>query len=267
LSTLLSVIIPARNEKYLQQTIDDILHNSEGEIEVIAVLDGYWPSPSIKDDPRVRLIHHGTAKGMRPSINAAVSIAKGEYLLKCDAHCSFEKGFDVILTNDIEDNWIVVPRRYRLDVERWDIIEDGRPPIDYMYLSPDLHGKQWSRPDLADRKIDDLMSSQGSCWVMKKDYFHELELLDAEAYGSFFNEFQEIGLKCWLSGGFVKINKKTWYAHWHKSEGRGYSMGKSLKAQGEAGVKKWIEGDGWHKQIYPLSWLVDKFGPVPGWDE
>ena len=263
---MLSVLIPATNENYLQQTIDDILHNAEGEIEIIVVLDGYWPSPMLKNDKRVIVIHHGASKGMRPSINAAAAIAKGEYLLKCDAHCTFDKGFDVILTAEVEDNWVVVPRRFRLDVERWDVIDDGRPPIDYMYLSSDLHGKIWDRPDLKDRKIDDLMSAQGSCWVMKKSYFEYLQLLDAETYGSFFNEFQEIGLKCWLSGGAVKINKKTWYAHWHKSEGRGYSMGKSLKAQGEAGVKMWIDGDGWHKQIHPLAWLVEKFSPVPGWE-
>ena len=42
---MLSVIIPSRNEVFLQQTIDDVLRNAVGEIEVIAVLDGYWPEP------------------------------------------------------------------------------------------------------------------------------------------------------------------------------------------------------------------------------
>jgi glycosyltransferase involved in cell wall biosynthesis len=37
---MLSVIIPAKNEIYLERTIRNILENAEGEIEVIAELDG-----------------------------------------------------------------------------------------------------------------------------------------------------------------------------------------------------------------------------------
>lgn len=38
-----SVIIPARNERFLPQTVADLLaHGSD--IEIIAVLDGYWPA-------------------------------------------------------------------------------------------------------------------------------------------------------------------------------------------------------------------------------
>lgn len=260
-----SAIIPARNEPYLHQTIRSLLDNSQGDIEIIAVLDGYWPDEALIDDSRVKFIHKGASEGMRPALNSAAAAATGDYLLKSDAHCLFAAGYDVQLAKECEDNWVVVPRRYRLDVEKWEIIEDGRPPIDYMYLTPELHGKIWHRPDLDDRKVDDLMSSQGSCWFMRRGYYDDLELLDVEQYGSFFNEFQEIGLKCWLSGGEVKVNKKTHYAHWHKTEGRGYAMGRSLKDKGEAGTQKWLDGTGWHKQIYPIGWLVDRFGPVPGW--
>ena len=53
----LSVVIPARNEPYLQKTIDSLLGASDHEIEVIAVLDGYWPDPPIKDNPNIKQIH------------------------------------------------------------------------------------------------------------------------------------------------------------------------------------------------------------------
>lgn len=263
-----TAIVPSRNEPYLQQTIDSLLSSAEGEIEVIAILDGYWPNPPLKDDKRLKIIHRGAAQGMRAAINSGVAMARGDYILKADAHCLFDKGFDVILAANCEDNWVVVPRRYRLDVERFDVIEDGRPPIDYMSLSPDLHGKEWQRPDRADIEIDDLMSSQGSCWFMKKEYFHELELLDEETYGTFWSEFQEIGLKVWLSGGQVKVNKKTWYAHWHKTkvDGRGYTLPRDEKEKAAAAVAKWKDGTGWHKQVYPLNYLIEKFAPVPGWE-
>jgi hypothetical protein len=57
----LSVLIPARNEIFLKNTIEDILKNMRGDTQVIAVLDGYWPDPPIMDNDRVVLIHHSSA--------------------------------------------------------------------------------------------------------------------------------------------------------------------------------------------------------------
>ena len=131
-----SVIIPARNEVFLGKTIEDLLTKSVGEIEIIAVLDGYWPQPKIPDDDRLILIHRGSPLGMRAAINAAAAIAHGKYLMKCDAHCMFAPGFDEVLKADCEENWIVIPRRLRLDAENWCIEESSKHkvPIDYEYL-------------------------------------------------------------------------------------------------------------------------------------
>jgi len=266
----LSILIPARNEIFLQQTITDLLTKAEGDIEVIAILDGYWPIPQLIEDVRLKIIHRGHPQGMRAAINAGAAIAKGKYLLKCDAHCMFAQGFDKILAKDCDKNWVVVPRRYSLDPEKWALIDNPKYPIDYMYLSNDLHGVPWSAknkdPKLKKKLIDETMSNQGSVWFMAKDYFHELELMDETTYGIFWNEFQEIGLKCWLSGGRVMVNKKTWYAHWHKTNeyGRGYGMPGSEQPKALAAVDKWKTG-GWHKQTLPLSWLIERFWPVPTW--
>jgi hypothetical protein len=109
------------------------------------------------------------------------------------------------------------------------------------------------------------MSAQGSCWFMQKDYFNALELEDEENYGTFYNEFQEVGLKCWLSGGRVLVNKKTWYAHLHKTEGRGYSLGNSQAEKGAAYTLRWLGNTAWHKQTLPFNFLIDHFKPVPTW--
>ena len=134
---MLSIIIPSRNDEYLQKTIDDLLNKAEGEVEIIVVLDGYWPNPMLVHNDRVSIIHHGTfhdSNGMRHSINTGMAIARGEYVMKIDEHCMVDQGYDTKLIADCEDNWMVVPRRYRLDAENWKIIEDGRPPIDYMVI-------------------------------------------------------------------------------------------------------------------------------------
>jgi len=283
---MISIIIPSRNEPFLQQTIDDLASKAKGEIEIIVSLDGYWPSPPLKENPKLKLIHRGKARGMRASINSGVAIAKGEYILKCDAHTMWDEGYDVKLVADIQDNWVVVPRRKRLDPVNWKVQDVGKVDIDYMYLSypsdkndyggPGLHGRIWEEKNrdasLKNVLIDDLMSSQGSAYFMKRDYFYHLELLDEANYGTFPQEFQEVGLKCWLSGGEVKINKKTWYAHWHKgktadgkSHRRGYFLDvRELKRTNEY-VNRWMIEKVWHKQTKPFQFLIDKFKPVPGW--
>lgn len=271
---LVSVVIPSRNEKYLKQTILDLLHKAKGKIQVIAVLDGYWPEVSeLVLDDRVNYIKTGEAKGMRNGINMAVELARGEYILKTDAHCLFAEGFDEVLKADCKDNWVIVPRRFPLDPDKWEIEKrnDNKYPVDYMYLSKDLHGEPWPErrddPQYKDKLIDDLMSAQGSCWFMKKKYYQWLELLDEEHYGSFYNEFQEIGLKVWLSGGVVKVNKKTWYAHWHKPKdvGRGYSLQGNEQEKAVKFVKQWVDGRPWHKQTYDFMGMINRFSPVPTW--
>jgi len=280
--SLVSIVIPARNEQFLPQTIEDLLAKARGEVEIIAVLEGYWPD-RYPDDPqqRVHYIHSTEPRGMRGAINAGAAIAKGTYLMKCDAHCMFDEGYDLKLAADLEPNWIAVPTRYSLDAEKWE--PKHKKPIEYMYLcaptdpgdygGPSLHGREWrdkqNDPALKAILIDDLMSAQGSCWFMHRDYFHELELLDDVNYGHFCFEFQEVGLKCWLSGGRVVRNKKTWYAHLHKGKtyGRGWPLAKSVLAKGAAFSNQWMDGKLWHKQDRDIRWLIDKFWPVPSWAE
>jgi glycosyltransferase involved in cell wall biosynthesis len=271
--TKLSILIPARNEPFLQQTIDDLLFKARGDIEIIVVLDGY--KPSLKEDPKVIVIYKENPGGMRAGINSAVEVSTGDYLMKLDAHCLLGEGFDTILINDCQGEWVMVPRRYRLDPENWKIAEDGRSPIDYMFLNQQLHGEEWKErsrdPKYKDIMVDDLMSSQGSVWFMPKSLFHKLDLMDINRWGTFYSEFQEIGIKAWLSGfSAVKIDKNTYYAHWHKDKtfGRGYPLSRHDQDRASSQVNKWFNfGQAWEKQQLPLSWLVEKFWPVPSWPE
>jgi len=262
---LLSVVIPSRNEVYLKNTINDLLNKSLQDIEIIAVLDGYWPSKEdLVEDPQVHYIHFTDPRGMRNAINTAVSLSSGEYILKTDAHCMFSEDYDVALLNNCDDTTVMVPRRYALDPVNWRIKENPKYPVDYMYLDKNFTGQVWHEKNkdksLSTKMIDDLMSSQGSCWFMKRSYYDYLELMDEDSYGTFAKEFQEIGLKAWLSGGRVVVNKYCWYAHFHKTESRGYSLSSKESQKAEEYVKKWRD-KGWSKQVKPLSWLFDKFSP------
>lgn len=281
--SLLSVLIPSRNEKYLLHTVEDIFNKATGPIEVIVTLDGYWPEGwgdfANRYVGRLHTIHRGEARGMRDGINSAAAIAKGEYLMKSDAHCMFAEGFDETLKADCDDDWVVVPRRHRLDAEHWKLQDVGKPPIDYHYLSwpyakPEeigMHGAIWVERQRAREHIliDSEMSSQGSCWFMRKRHFDRLGGLSEVGYGRFVQEFQEIGNKTWLSGGQVKVNKKTWYAHLHKGKamGRGYYISKGEMVKGTHWSADYWMNNRWPERKYDLEWLIEKFWPVPTWPE
>ena len=283
---IVSVLIPSRNEIFLEKTVEEVLKKAEGEIEVIIILDGYWtPKPIAEKDPRVHVLHRGVGKGLRNGLNAAVDIARGDFVMKLDAHCMVDQGFDVKLARDCQPNWIMIPRRKRLDAENWCIQDVGKIDVDYELLSfPDdegdwggkgLHTKQWNersreRLNMPEYDIDDDMSYQASCWFMPKDYYRYLELFDEANYVLYFNEAQEAGLKCWLSGGRVVVNKKTWFAHLKKGKKypRGYMIDKRDLVRGNAFVNKWLtDSAGWAKQTLPFTSLIEKFWPVPGWPD
>jgi len=253
-----SIVVPSRKEPYLNKTISDLLVKSSGDIEILAVLDGYWPDEYLSD-PRIKYIHYSVPKGMRGAINAGVDVSTGQYIMKTDAHCMFSKGYDEELKKNCNDDWVVVPRRYPLNPELWQKEErtDNKYPIDYMILDDNLQGRPIVKEN--DKKIDDLMTSQGSCWFMKKTYFKELELLDEDKYGTFWQEMQEIGLKCWLSGGKMKVNKEVSYAHWHKNKGRGYSLPEGEQEKTREMINKWRSEKMFSKQIHDLSWLLERF--------
>ncbi len=286
---MLSVVIPSRSAQWLKQTVNDLLNKAEGEIEVIVVYDGRWPESDEMppEDKRVVQLHHGEIfnnPGMRASINAGMALAQGDYVMKIDEQCMVDQGFDLKLAADCEDNWIVIPRRERLDADNWALVRDGRPSVDYMqvdypYQRPydktcGLHGAEWKRPDRADILIDDTPTMQGSCYFMKKSYWNELiNPLDDVNYGNFTQEAQEISFKVWLSGGSVKVNKKTWYAHWHKGHhGKGYGFSNEQYKRHLEGtergrvyaIKYWM-----NTQDYPhdFRWYInEKFPGSPGWE-
>lgn len=284
---MLSVIIPSRQPEFLQKTVDDLLAKAEGEVEVIVCCDGVWPDPMLKDDPRVIIFHHGEVHdnvGMRGSINAGMQLARGEYVMKCDEHTMMGQGYDLMLAADCEDGWVVIPRRRRLDPERWELIEDGRSPVDYMYVeypylkpfdkTQGLHGAEWRRPERSDILIDDTPTMQGSCYFMRKSTWDKLfpDGLDDENYGTFTQEAQEISNKAWLNGGRVIVNKKTWYAHYHKGKrGKGYGFSREQYKKHLVGTEKgrtysinyWLNTKDF---THDWNWFVtEKFPDMPGW--
>jgi hypothetical protein len=103
--------------------------------------------------------------------------------------------------------------------------------------------------------------------LTKKKYF-DLNICD-ESWGSWGGQGAEVALKTWLSGGQVKCNKKTWYAHLFRTQGRDFGFpypnpGKHQK-QAKDKLRDVFLNDNWDKATKPLSWLIEKFNP-PEWE-
>ena len=275
----LSVVIPNFNSPFTVQTIDDVLKNASCSVEVIVNVEQLWPEP-LSTDERVHYIHPPAPIGMRAGINASVAMAKGKYIMKTDDQCKFGENFGKILIESHQPDWVQVPRRYALNAEKWAIEErtDDKYPIVQMYQDfprkgkandDGTHGVEWRerRNETKDQELVESPSMQGSCWFMARDYFYKLNLMDETGYGQFAQEAQEIGFKCWLSGGKLMINKKTFYAHLHKGNkyGRFYKMpGGNVEADAWA-ASHWLNNEE-PNMIHKFEWFIDeKFPGMPGW--
>ena len=202
----------------------------------------------------------------------------------------FAKGFDKALKDYCKPDWLCIPSRFRLDAEKWECGKSG--PIDYLYLTypyekddlygTGLHGKKWIGKDLGkkefyrkevenkDKLIDDIMTIQGSCWFMPRQLFFDIGKMDTKNYYMLGQEAQELGFKVWLSGGRVVRNKRTWYAHMHKSKktgGRGFSLSKRKKMKAQDFSTDFWMNNKWDKRTRDIEWLINKFWPIPGWPE
>lgn len=278
-----SIIIPARNEDYecqpgvsvLARTVQDIYEKATGNFEVLVGFDGP-PFQELPDYPNLKVVKLPQVAGIKTVINALAAMATGKYLYKTDAHCSFGPGFDEILQEDMEEDWIVTPRFYVLNPANWEW-QDERF-YDYFFLSCPFTdpkglrfkaGGHWPErtAERLETLIDETPQIHGSGWFVSRDYFFN-------TLGGFPNidpsgHAQEpiwLALKNWLAGGKVMVNKKTWYAHMHQDGNkRGFSMSRGQVALSYKLAAEYWLGDKWHEKKHNFAWFVKKFMPMPTW--
>lgn len=231
----LSVIIPSYKDPYHEKTVKDLLDKSElgDQLEIISVFDGYWPSWKLIEDPRRRIIHLGKNVGMREAINTGVRIARGEFLMRVDEHCMFDKGFDKKMTDVCQPNWIMCATQYFLDPEKWEVMNTTEhPPVNHQKLiiqgGVKFAGRRWPERDeeTKSEQISETMAMQGSVWVMPRKWWNEvIGELQTEGYGPLIQDSHEMVFKTWKKDGKLMLNKGTWFAHKHRSFSRTHNNG------------------------------------------
>lgn len=108
---MLSVICPIYNEeKYIAKCIDSILAQdySKDELEIIFV-DGMSKDRTreivneyTKQYPFIRLIDN-PEKIVPPAMNKGIKAAKGEIIMRLDAHATYEKNYFTVLVNALKE--------------------------------------------------------------------------------------------------------------------------------------------------------------------
>lgn len=290
----LSILIPARNEEFLQRTIDDVFEHAEGDTEVVVGLDGSDEGLDIEGylqihPMKVHFEHNSI--GQRAMTNKLAKIATGKYLMKLDAHCSMSQGFDVKMMEDMADNTVIVPAITNLHAYDWvcpqghrhfqgkydkcsqcgstDLKKDikwqiiPKPIRSNFCFDSNLHF-QYAEKDLPEL-LTETMSIQGSCFMANRDDYFRLNLCD-EAFGSWGQQGVEVACKTWLSGGRVLCTKKAFYGHqFRETEGFPYEN----KAEDIFAAQKFSKDlflkNNWPLAKYNFAWLIEKFGYPQDW--
>ena len=291
----LSILIPSRNEMFLARTIEDLIENKRGKPEIIAVLDGEWAEPGIDAHPDVTVIYHSESIGQRAATNEAARLSRAKYVMKVDAHCAFDEGFDVKLLADMQDDWTVAPTMRNLHVFNWvcpdghsryqgrsgPCLEDGcgkdtvkdivwiakKSPQSTSYrFDKDLHFQYFGEYKKKQKgQLVESMSLQGSFFLLTREKYWALNICD-EGHGSWGQQGTEVACKTWLSGGRVIINKNTWYAHMFRTQGGDFGFpypNPGVQKARDYSKKLWLENN-WPLAIHKLDWLTKKF-KAPDW--
>ena len=308
----LSILIPARNEMFLKRTIEDILENIEMDTEIIVVLDGDWSKPVLDQHDKVNVVYLSKSIGQRAATNLACRLSKAKYVMKLDAHCAMDKGFDRKMIETFKvvgDNVTLLPVMRNLWAFDWKCHSCGwkiyQANGEEGMRCGDCNSKRmkrkmiWKgktnpqstsycfnavpqfkyfegykhRPKYIEnkkiKKVTETMSIQGSCFMLSREKYWELNVCDEE-FGSWGNQGIEVACKTWLTGGRVLVNHNTWYAHLFRTNHNlkfPWPVSGREQAKTKAKVRKAVYGGKLPKQKHPVSWLVEKFWPVPGWTD
>lgn len=296
----LSILIPARNEQWLGKTVESLLSNMRGNTEILVALDG--AHAALPQDARVQVAYFPQAIGQRAATNALARLSSAKYLMKLDAHCDVAEGFDATLLADMQPDWTMVPTMKNLHVFDWECnycgertYQSGKPtqctrcasvehtqnvvwkakksPNSTAYCfdaTPHFqYHNEFKKRKEGQGPLSETMSLQGSCWMVSRERYLSLNICD-EKYGSWGSQGIEVACKTWLSGGAVKVNQRTWYAHCFRTQA-GFGFPYPLSGNQVDHAKRYAREQffygQWGRAERPLSWLLERFWPVPGWGE
>lgn len=293
----LAILIPARNEEFTTRTVQDILEHIELDTHIYVGFDGCPMSPDLPDVPNVHVLISNEPIGQRAITNRLCKLTDAPYIMKIDAHCAFDQGFDRKMVEKMEPDITMVPVMRNLHAFDW-VCPDGHrryqgpsgpckmcgkpttkdvvwiakinPQSTAYRFDREMHFQywnEWGRKQTGD--LTETLSIQGSCFLLTREKYWELDISSETDFKNWGQQGVEVACKTWLSGGRVLVNRTTWYAHMFRTQGGDFSFPwpnstRDVLKNREVS-KKLFEQNGWPGAKRPFSWLIEKFNP-PGWD-
>lgn len=281
----LSILIPARNEEWLNETIEDLLKNKRDATQIIIGLDGQWPTKPIPNHPDVSIYFTPESIGQRAITKQCARLSRAKYIIKCDAHCAFDEGFDTKMLQAFEvagDNTVIIPVMRNLHVFNlkcpdghtryqspdgpctqcgkptekdvvW--ISKERPESTSYCFDSEPHFQYFReytrRPEYIEMKektgLTETMSIQGSFFMMTRKKYFNLDI-DDDNFGSWGGQGIAVACAVWLSGGRVLVNHKTWYSHCFRTQGGSFGFPYELSGREVEKTKQNVRDKFWNKQ-------------------
>jgi len=190
-----TVIMFARNEKYVNRTVCNLLETATGKVQIIVVCDGC--DYELPNHSQVTKVRYAKPVGKRFAANEQAKKATSEYLFFCDAHIKMQRGWDTKLKCACSSKSVAVPMIRPLDEETFEFSDTVTGGV--TLLNADLR-EVWS--DCQDKEqievLRPTLAFQGMAWMIRADYYHVLGGFD-ESLGQWGYEGSEIATKVWLN--------------------------------------------------------------------
>lgn len=223
---MLSIVIPVKNELYLEKTINNIKQQQFYENEIILVFDEDNPDFYFIDYPsdKLKIIINAIQQGTSKSRNIGIEEASYDIVLTCDAHVIFPKeNFDLtfIEEHNKHPNDILCTRLKYTDCLFRPLnnnIQSGatlNQQIKKDYFNTDifLFSKMIETPE--DHYPKEVPMVMGACYIFsKKRYINILNKPLSIGSGWGMDE-QRLSISNWLLGGVSKVIE---YITYHVSD-------------------------------------------------
>lgn len=215
---MLSIIVPAHNEeKYLNRTIRNIYDTTSlGGPEVIVVDQG----GNGEIDPRAMILTPGENVGERRAMNMAAEAARGEFLLRIDAHCDFSPhGWDAMMTEVTGEKDLTIAVLGAL-AEDWSQLPGHWYGLCRIIVNEDDEGRKgleckWQKPNRDHsvyQAVEPNMGATGCGMMIRKAFYDEIGGAD-ESLPKMGAIGEEFAIKVWAHGGKCQTRTDVMIGH------------------------------------------------------
>lgn len=257
---LISITIPARNEIHLNQTIESILQTATGNYEIIVGMDGWTIPYEVMKHPKVTVIAEPTAVGRRKIANKIAAAAKGQYIVKLDAHCIYKTpGWNEKLKEVCTPDTIVTCVMDNIDEATWQPM--GKKWMGWLF-NREFRTQWWTsmKPQKNWNLTEEILCFSASTCMMTKETFWKYGG-NREEFGHWGNEELEWALKVRCGGGKLICRTDVEVAHLYRAKFP-YKFKSTIGANIDTLQKEYPES----RTKPVIDHFRAMYGIVPGWD-